>query len=74
MVGPSITDDDRAVASRRFKAGFVLLVGASGGLVALQVDPTLPQLAGAVLAGLALGWVLVTYLTRMLRQVQPGRR
>lgn len=65
MVGPSMSEEDRRVASFRLKAGFVLLVGASGGLVALQVDPTLPQLAGAVVGGLLVGYLLVRYLVRI---------
>lgn len=74
MVEPSITDDDRAAATARFKFGFVLFVGASGGLVSLQADPTLPQLAVVVAGSLVVGWLLMVYVVRMLRQFEPGRR
>jgi len=42
--------------------GTTLLVGFSAGLVSLQVDPTLPQAAGAVAGGLVLGYLLGKYV------------
>lgn len=66
MVEPSVTDEDRARFSRQLKAGFVLLVGASGGLVSLQVDPSPLQVAGAVAGGLVVGALLVWYLAYIL--------
>lgn len=65
MVGPSMTDEERRAAGLRLKVGFVALVGASAGLVALQVDSSLPQLAAAVAGGVAVGAVLIWYLTRL---------
>lgn len=51
-----------AIGSRRLKAAFVVLVSASGGLVAIQGDasPFVVALAvlGGVFAGLALLWYL----------------
>ena len=70
MVGPSITDDERRVASRRLKAGFVVLVGVSGALVALQVDATPVQMGAAALAAGVLGLLLLLYLDRLGRQFQ----
>jgi hypothetical protein len=67
MVGPSLTDEERHAANGRLRFGFVLLVGVSAGLVALQVDPTPAQIVGAVVAGLVVGWALLYWLTRSLR-------
>lgn len=61
MVGP-IGDQERAAAALRIKVAFTLLVGASAGLITLQGDASLALTAGAVVAGLAVGWVLAWYL------------
>ncbi|MFB6296981.1 MAG: hypothetical protein ABEH56_00510 [Salinirussus sp.] len=57
MVGP-ITDEERLSFLQKAKAGFVLLVALSAGLIALQADAGLSAIAGAVavggLAGIAL--------------------
>ncbi|WP_224335244.1 hypothetical protein [Haloprofundus halobius] len=68
MVGPSLSDDERDAASFRLKLFFVVLVGASGGLIALQVDPTPLELALSVLGGLLVGWLLLVFLVRSFRQ------
>lgn len=73
MVGPSITDEERTAASARLKAGFVLLVGVSGGLVSLQVGPTPLQFLGAVAGGLLVGALLLAFLMRSTRGL-PLRR
>lgn len=73
MVGPSITDEERAAASTRLKVGFVLLVGVSGGLVSLQVEPTPLQFLGAVAGGLLVGALLLAFLVRSTRGL-PLRR
>ncbi|ESP89066.1 hypothetical protein [Candidatus Halobonum tyrrellensis] len=73
MVGPSLTDDERDSANRRLQVGFVLLVGASGGLVALGADATPVQLAAGVAAGLVLGVGLLWFVLRTFREVQPAR-
>lgn len=71
MVGPSFSEDERERTSRRLKVGFVGLVGASAGLVALQVGSTLPQLVAVVAAGLAVGAVLTWFVARNLRELTP---
>lgn len=68
MVGPSRSAAETRAMNRRLKLGFVLLVGLSGGLVALQLDPTLPQLGAAVATSLFAGFLLVWYLSRLGRQ------
>ncbi|MFB6079401.1 MAG: hypothetical protein ABEJ81_00115 [Haloferacaceae archaeon] len=65
MVGPSLSDEERDAASLRLKAGFVLLVAASGGLVALQAGGSLAELGVAVGAALLLGIALVLFLQRL---------
>ena len=68
MVGPSITDDERRLANRRLQLGFVVLVGLSGGLVALQAGAS-PLGIGAAVAGAAvLGGVLLLWLRRWSAQ------
>jgi hypothetical protein len=74
MVGPSLTEADRAVASRRLRYGFVALVGCSGGLVALSAGATPPQTLGAVVAGLLVGGALLAYLGHVGRRWQAKRR
>ena len=68
MVGPSITDDERRLANRRLQFGFVVLVGVSGGLVALQAGASTPQIGVAVVGGLVLGGVLLLWLRRWSAQ------
>ncbi|MFB6131218.1 MAG: hypothetical protein ABEJ28_10400 [Salinigranum sp.] len=77
MVGPSLSDEERDQANLRLRVAFVLLVGVSGGLVALQADASPLQLAGAVAAGLVVGAVLLLFLIRIGRDLWPdvsGRR
>jgi hypothetical protein len=64
MVGPP-TAEQRAVSSRRLKAGIVALVGGSAGLIAVQGGASLLVVLVAVLAGLAFGGLLVWYLVRI---------
>jgi hypothetical protein len=68
MVGPSITDDERDLANRRLQVGFVVLVGLSGGLVALQAGASSLQVGVAVVGGLVLGGVLLLWLRRWSAQ------
>ncbi|WP_251330540.1 hypothetical protein [Haloplanus pelagicus] len=74
MVGPSITDDERQVASRRLKLGFVSLVGVSGGLTALAADATPIQSLLAVTVGLLVGWALLRYLASVGNEWKASRR
>lgn len=60
MVGPP-SKEERLTASRRLKAGFVLLVGLSTGLLTLTGNPTIFVFSLAVLAGCVVGVVLVVF-------------
>ncbi|WP_251343363.1 hypothetical protein [Haloplanus halophilus] len=73
MVGPSLSDDERRVASRRLELGFVALVGVSGGLVALAADATAVQGLLAVAAGFLVGWLLLRYLVSVGREWRASR-
>ncbi|WP_265108132.1 hypothetical protein [Halosolutus halophilus] len=53
-------------ASTRLAIGFVLLVGLSGGTIALQGGASLVVVAGAVLGGLLVGSALTWYLYRIV--------
>jgi hypothetical protein len=72
MVGSSMTDDERRLASTRLKVAFVLLVAVSSGLVAVQAGGTALQLAAAVGGGLVLGIVLLFFVLRTAREFNPG--
>ncbi|WP_458188498.1 hypothetical protein [Haladaptatus sp. NG-WS-4] len=61
MVGP-ISREERTDAMNRLKAALVLLVGASGGLIALYGDASVVEMVVAVLSGLVVGGLLVWYL------------
>ncbi|MFB6155056.1 MAG: hypothetical protein ABEJ22_04110 [Haloferacaceae archaeon] len=72
MVGPSMTDEERRDANTRLKVGFVLLVGLSGGLVALQAEGTPAQLALGVGGGLLVGLALLWFLVRWSKEFWAG--
>jgi lysozyme family protein len=74
MVGPSLTDEERDAANTRLKVGFVLLVAASGLLVALQAGGSPAQLVGGLAGGLAVGLVLLWFLVRWGRQFRASGR
>lgn len=74
MVGPSITDEETRALNRKLKLAFVLLVGLSGALVALQLNPTVPQLGVAFGASLLVGALLIWYLSRLGRQFRRSSR
>ncbi|WP_123539170.1 hypothetical protein [Halosimplex salinum] len=61
MVDP-ISAAERSTFNRRLKAGVTGLVGASAGLIALQIDATLPQTAGAVALGLVIGYLMARFV------------
>lgn len=63
MVGPSLSDREREEWVRTLKAAFVLLVGFSGGLVALSGDASIALVGASVLGGLLVGVVLVWHLS-----------
>jgi type IV secretory pathway TrbD component len=62
MVGPSLTPEEYAAGVSRLRLTFVVLVGASGALIALANGAGLLLAAVAFVAALALGGVLVWYL------------
>jgi hypothetical protein len=68
MVGPSITDDERQLANRRLQLGFVVLVGVSAGLVALQAGASTLQIGIATVVGFGLGGALLLWLRRWSAQ------
>ncbi len=72
MVGPSLTDEERDVASRRLKFGFVGLVGASGALTALQAGGSLPLVAAGFVGGSGLGVVLLWFVLRWWAEFLPS--
>jgi len=74
MVGSSLTDNEKDTANTRLKAGFVVLVAASMGLMALQVDPTPLQLAAVVAVGLVVGAGLLWFVLRNLAAYRSSLR
>lgn len=71
MVGPSFTDDDRQRTARRLQLGFVLLVGASGALVAYQGGADGTVVAASFGGSLVVGAVLTWFVARSLQQIRP---
>lgn len=71
MVGPSLSREERIAANARLKAGFVVLVALSTGLMAFQLDPTPVQLVGAVLVGAVAGTMMLWFVVRNLRSMRP---
>lgn len=63
MVGPSLSEEDKEASRTRLKAGFVLLVGGSAGMIAVQGNASLPSILAVVAAGIVLGLALVYYLS-----------
>ena len=74
MVGSSLTDDEKDTANTRLKAGFVLLVAASMGLMALQVDPTPLQLAAVFAVGIVVGVGLLWFVLRNFAEYRSSLR
>ncbi|WP_336025217.1 hypothetical protein [Halobellus salinisoli] len=74
MVGPSLTDEDRDVASKRLKLGFVGLVGISGALIAVQGGGSEAVIAAGFAAGLVVGAVLLWFLLRWWAEFLPAPR
>jgi len=74
MVGSSLTDDEKDTANTRLKIGFVVLVAASMGLMALQVDPTPLQLVVVIAVGLVVGVGLLWFVLRNLADYRSSLR
>ena len=53
---------DLTDGAEQLKAAFVLLVGLSGGLIALQSGAPLPVIGAAILGGIVAGGALLWYL------------
>jgi hypothetical protein len=68
VVGPSLTPEERDVASLRLKVAFVLLVAVSAALVALQAQASPVGVGIALAGGLALGFGLLWFLQRWSRE------
>jgi membrane associated rhomboid family serine protease len=71
MVASTIDAEDRSRSAFLLKAGFTLLVGASGGLVSFFADAGVEFAAVAVLVGLVVGAALTWFVARSLRQIRP---
>ena len=74
MVGPSLSEADRQKRRNRLKAAFVLLVGASAGMIAVQGGADLVSVVVIAVVGLLLGVVLIYYLSSIAPDPQSGRR
>ena len=74
MVGSILTADEKTVANRRLKVGFVLLVAGSTALMSLRIDPTPIQLAAAFVGGLGVGIVLLWFVLRNLQEFRSTMR
>lgn len=74
MVGSSLSDDEKTLANRRLKAGFVLLVAGSMALMSLSIGPTPLQLASAFGVGIGVGVVLLWFVLRNLREYRQNLR
>lgn len=61
MVGP-ISAAERSAFTRKIQVAVVLLVAVSTTLVAVQVDATGPQVAGALVVGLVVGALVAWYV------------
>lgn len=70
MVGPSTTDEERTSLRRRLLGAFVLLIAASGGLVAIQNGATVTQAGIAAAGGLAIGLLLGWFLLSLGREIR----
>ena len=53
-------------STHNLKIGFVVLVGASAGLMALQTGASMLEVSAVAVIGFGLGSVLLWYLSRMV--------
>lgn len=74
MVGSSLTDDEKTLANRRLKVGFVLLVAGSMSLMSLSIGPTPLQLAAIFGVGIGVGLVLLWFVLHNLREYRQNLR
>jgi membrane associated rhomboid family serine protease len=73
MVGP-LTDEERSSFTRRLKAGLVVLVGLSAGLITVQGDAEPVVVAGAFVGGVVVGSLLIWYVFPDMSGLTRGRR
>ncbi|GKZ12583.1 MULTISPECIES: hypothetical protein [Haladaptatus] len=66
MVGP-MSREERSAAMLRLKIAVVLLVGASGGLIAFHGGASVLGLVAATVGGLVVGALLTWYLSWIVR-------
>ncbi|ELZ94197.1 hypothetical protein C440_11268 [Haloferax mucosum ATCC BAA-1512] len=74
MVGPSLSDDETELASNRLRAFFILLIGFSAALIAVQAGATLLQTGIVLVVGVVLGALLMWYLSRWSREFTEVNR
>jgi membrane associated rhomboid family serine protease len=70
MVGPSMTDEDRETGMRRIQYTFVVMVAASGALIALQAEASLAVIVAAAVGGAVAGALLWWYLVSAFQSAQ----
>ena len=73
MVGP-MSSEQRSRLMLRLKAGFVLLIGFSAGLITLLGDPTLLEIALVTGTGLVFGVLIVWFVFPGTGEVKRIRR
>jgi hypothetical protein len=73
MVGP-MSSEERSQLALRLKIGFVLLIGASAGLITLLGDPTLLEVALVTGVGLVFGVLVVAVVFPGTGEVKRIRR
>jgi hypothetical protein len=73
MVG-GITDEERERFAVKLKAGFVLLIGLSAGVITLQADAGVEAFLAATAAGLVVGGILVWFVFPDRADLERGDR
>lgn len=61
MVGP-ISTEERTSAAMKLKLGLTAVIAASGGLIAVQGDASLPIVLAAVVVGAIVGAALIWFV------------
>lgn len=74
MVDSTITDEKRRVWNRMLAALFVLIVGASAGLMALEGEASTLEIVGVSAVGILFGAGLVWYLASLRTSAREMRR
>ena len=74
MVDSTLTDEKRRLWNRMLGALFVLMVGASAGLMALEGGGSPPEVAGVSAIGILFGAGLAWYLASLRTSAREMRR